>query len=193
MKVETYEATEMDIESMQPEDREEATRLCEELGLTGQERFTQGNDSDAPAIPYRKMTATELNIYSTLLPKTMEISEYSEGPIPLRVLQVIAHAKSMFDHLKIWCPENADIRDPLLVGYIGSEYNGERFILARWGEVLDDISTLARTAGAMSRDKAIIETKKIIERASAHLKSIEQMTPEQAIATGKLVPSYFEP
>lgn len=143
MNVETYEVPEVDCNG-EVESDEEAIALIEKLGLTGQQKLLKKNESgEQVRTPYRKMTAEELFVYRTLCPKTDDVRKYDDGPIPVRVLQVAAHAMDLFEKVQVWYPDNADVRDPVLVGVNGDGYSRmERFILARWGDVLESLSEL---------------------------------------------------
>lgn len=80
MLVETFELEE--VAEQPPELEAEAVALIEKLGLDGQQT----------RIPYRKMTEEETFVYGILCPMRTPLKKYKEGPIPLRVLQVAAHA-----------------------------------------------------------------------------------------------------
>ncbi len=95
MLVETFEAIETDAGG-EVECDAEAIALIEELGLEGQRKLIN-KTGDAPARnPYRKMSIQERFAFRALMPKHVALDKYSDGPIPLRVLQVAAHAKGMF-------------------------------------------------------------------------------------------------
>jgi hypothetical protein len=160
MKVETYEAISVDEQGgaiINEQVSEEALALIDALDLGGQKELLSERESGEEAvttrIPYRQMTAEERAVFGTLFERRISLAKYNDGPIPLRVLQVAAHAMEMFDGIEVWCPEKGR-DDPLLVGVKGgTEYNwaqtrvgGDRFILARWGEVLQPLEAL--------RDKA---------------------------------------
>lgn len=170
MQVETFEVQEVTT-SGKPEDCAEALRLIEELGLEGQ----QSRNQDGKVCPYRKMTKDEAFVYGVLCSQKTPLNKYSDEPIPLRVLQVAAHAKTQFGALEVWHPENADIKDPVLVGVNGSPYSTqERFILARWGEVLDSFEVLKKRAIETWRSKveaSIVEARAKLESDLASLRA----------------------
>lgn len=143
MKVESFEVQE--VESCVGEMAAEAKSLAEQLGLKGQEQFYSEHRREA--CPYRKMTAQEKVVYDTLLPVKTDLEKYADMPIPLRVLQIAAHARSCFPHasLMVWHPSNADDKDPLLVAtqnHPDRSYETQHFILARWGEELEEFGVL---------------------------------------------------
>lgn len=153
MAVETYEIEEVAEEL--PQESEEASRLVAALGLSGQEEMRKAaEEGDAERIPYRKMTEQEVAVFGTLCPAQTPVEQYSEGPIPLRVLQVIAHAKGLFDSLEVWHPKGID-RDPVLVGVKGNTWSGTKYILARWGEELDEWPALLKRAVQTYRELTV--------------------------------------
>jgi hypothetical protein len=88
MKVETYEVEEVkgELETMAADS--EAIELCQKLNLQGQ--LSRTNIGTATRNPYRLMSCEEMFVYSLLCPKKVELRQYKDGPIPLRVLQVAA-------------------------------------------------------------------------------------------------------
>lgn len=147
MKVETYECQETIAEH--PEIAEEAIKYIEELGLKGQISLLSPKTEEKPQsrCPYRKMKKDERFIYRTLCPDTFSAEAFSECPIPIRVLQVFSHAKSLgiFKKYQIWCT-GSQAKDPILVAYDSDAWNAEPFILARWAEELDEWSILVKKA-----------------------------------------------
>lgn len=190
MQVETFEATEFGIE--QPKKvKEEHNSLINELGLNGQMDIVAGDS----VCPYRKMKADEKFAYENICPKKCEAKEYKDGPIPLRVLQVMSHANSLdfFDKFEIWYPDNADVKDPVLVGIVKKDsYDYDRYILARWGEVLEPLPKLIETAGHIAKNKAIAKYKKIKTQVEHNLKFLENSTIDEVISGEmNLDPSFY--
>lgn len=177
MIVETFEIERADDETLNAIRDGEANLLVESLGLSGQERFY--NPDTIEAIPYRKMTKDEGIVYGFLMPKKTEPAKYSDGLIPIRVLQVLQYAKSLdfFTSFEIWHPENADIKDPLLVGVVetktqnswGVGTNYERYLLARWGEPLDTFEVLRDCAKKLYREAVAAKLRMIRTEISAYL------------------------
>lgn len=147
MQVETYEVAESGADG-KIENNDEAVGLIERLNLAGQMELITGPEKQV--FPYRKMTRAECNVYGALCPRKTEISEYKDGMIPLRVLQVAAYVKEtgFIDSLVVWHPESADVKDPILVGLKGGNvyWPNEIYLLARWGEVLEPFSELKKMA-----------------------------------------------
>jgi hypothetical protein len=184
MHVETYEAVETGFDGAVECDAE-ALALIEQLGLEGQQKLVAKNDAgDDVRNPYRKMTADENYVYSLLLSRKVKLDQYDDGPIPLRVLQVAAHAKDHFSTLMVWCPENADVKDPILLGYTGNEYSRERFMLARWGEVLEPLDKLRPLAAAKHRAKLQADCAKAQAKVAADAAAIESMSLDAIASLG---------
>lgn len=161
VQVQTYECEETVAEHVECESA--AVELIEQLGLAGQRDLLArhaGADGDTTKrCPYRKMEADEQFIYRQLCPQRGTLEKYSAGPIPLRVLQVAAHAKSLnfFETLEVWARESAAVDDPVLVGIhkpAGASWGRELFILARWGEALDELPAMMKSATAAWLRKA---------------------------------------
>lgn len=133
MQVETYEVEELFTEQGDKETIEkEAIGLIEKLDLEGQQSLisadSEGKDQ---RIPYPKMKAEEERVFLTLYPVKSKVNKYSAGIIPLRVLQIIAWGKDIFESMEVWHARVAD-PDPVLVGLL----DGDTFLLARWGNAL---------------------------------------------------------
>ena len=175
--VETFECDEV-IGEGHPEVNEESLRLIEELGLEGQKPVDVGGGK--MRVPYMKMTKEQLLVYRALCPESYPPKNYSRSPIPLRVLQVIAHAQPLFTKLEIWDVEDSTIKDPVLVGYDQSGEYGDKafYLLARWGAELDDFFSLRKRAIQALRDRAASDLKKIEVRVRGLLNSIDVMDLE---------------
>lgn len=166
---------------------EEAAALVEQLGLIGQAKiYRKANESGerevAPSIlPYRKMTAQEKSVYEILLPTKSKLENYADGAIPLRVLQIAAHANSLIPSLEggpwalyVWHPKNADYKDPLLVMRKGEEYREQHFyILARWGEELEEFGVMANKAREMYKAKCIAKMEEARQQLEVWIKSAD--------------------
>lgn len=190
MQVETFEIQEVAETTI--EHQGECLKLSEELGLDNQKAFynpTEGLESRV--FPYRKLTAQEKIVYKTLCPVEKDIELYREGPIPLRILQVAAYAKEFAPHqieggtLVIWCPENADIKDPVLLWKEKTgNYDFAYWLLGRWGETLDNFKTLQN----MARTMLVAEYKEKIDKIESEVKTFKdtiESKVDKILATGK--------
>lgn len=175
MQVETYEVPEVDFEG-NVESNDEAVALIEKLELDGQRELI--HPGRGYRTPYRKMTKEEAVVYGAIFEKKTNIAKYKDEPIPLRVLQVAAHAKSLFKELQVWHKPSADIKDPILVGVNGVEWASDRemFMLARWGDCLVPFAELAQVAAKLLREKAMDDIKAIIETAKTRMGLLESMS-----------------
>jgi hypothetical protein len=183
MQIETYECE--TIPSVEFTD--EAIALVEKLGATKQSNFYQEGKA---VIPYRFMTPIEMAVYAIMLPQRDEINAFDSAPIPLRVLQVGAHAKEVLEDgvLVVW-HQGAGKDDPLLTLRIGPSYSGKYYLLARWGEVLEEFSVLMEQASkrhVMKMKVKIAEIKREVESWEANV----DILTLNALANGKTDPPH---
>ena len=191
MQVETFECVETKNEH--PEICLEAVEIIEKLGLEGQQAMV----SKKPGLrgvrcPYRIMTDDEKSVYRQLCPKTTELKRFALEPIPIRVLQVAAHADSLgfFKHLEVWHREQAAVNDPVLVGVRQDDEHTWRdtyWILARWGDALDEWPAMCAQAIRSWKEKAAEKLNEIITSATVDLQRIESAG---LAAVGRGLPSY---
>jgi hypothetical protein len=180
IQVETFEVSEQTTETGAAFDNE-ALELIERLGLDGQASLIRTRETDGDTVtvrnPYRVMTAEESRVYESLLPVRTGLKAYKSSAIPLRVLQVAAHASEFFQTIEVWHPKERVDDDPLLVGInkrrgqFGQEE--ERFILARWGAVLLPFAELREQAVDSLRRKWEARGKSAIAEAEQFLAGIE--------------------
>ncbi len=174
--IETFECNEVAHEPI--EIAEEASGLIESLGLEGQANYVaKVNEKVTQRCPYRLITAEEMAVYRILCPEATKIEKYDAAPIPLRVLQLAAHAKVVISgvRLMVWDKVKHAVKDPVLVGEIGYEWRPEKtYILARWGEQLDAFATMMAQAAEAVRQRLQHEGKRFIDM-------IAEATPEEVL------------
>lgn len=175
MQIETYEIEEHTTEGRDSFEIEaEAEALITSLGLDGQQKLLRASDdpdvTTKTRIPYRRMTAEEARVYKTLYPEASEVEHYDTGPIPLRVLQVVAYAKPLFDGLEVWGPITED-PDPVLVGTLKDGHRVEQYLLARWGDALEPFETLYDRALERLRKKWTAKANEVIAEAQSFIAS----------------------
>lgn len=152
MKVETYEITETSSDGTVDMLDEQAVALVNKLGLDGQKKLVENSGTGTKILlPYQEMATNERHVYELLFPQKTTVEVYESGPIPLRVLQVIAFAKDLFDKLEVWCPSTRAKDDPILVGRKGDQWSGKRYLLARWGDALKPFPELVKEAAVIAR------------------------------------------
>lgn len=189
MLVETYEVTECDVDG-RPESESEALALIESLGLVGQQKLVIPETGERS--PYRKMTAEEKYVISVVCPKKTEVKKYADSPIPVRVLQVAAHAMDLFKHVTVWHPDNADEKDPYLVGSQSDGYSTtEYYLLARWGDELLPWKELVKKAAAKARAQINAACRTMSARALARIESLTEMSDDEIIEAKPQSPSYY--
>lgn len=182
VQVETFECSETAAEPI--EATEEAIQIIEQLGLDGQRELVaplkrEGFDQRCP---YREITAEERFVYSVLCPTRVKIKDYKASPMPVRVLQIAAHAQSLglFDHLEVWDRIDVTVHDPVLVAHTEEHEwraGNKLFILARWGDELETFSVLLKRAVDSYREK-------LIASAQEALAQVTTATPAQIIEKG---------
>lgn len=185
-QVETYACDETVAEPI--EASEEAKRLYEVLGLEGQQEFCHTDDNGMDRRnPYRKMTSEELYAYQTICPTSYKLEEYSNSPIPLRVLETIAYAKEFFEVIEIWDKTSAEVKDPIVVGYVdsGDKWNKSKaMIIARWGEVLETPSVLFKRAIKANRARLIEEANVAVAEAKSALERVKALSDPKIAELG---------
>lgn len=160
MLVETFECQETAEEPI--EAAEEAIGLIESLGLEGQKTLL--SPKEQLRSPYRKIRKDETFVYRTICPVEVSLAQYEASPIPLRVLQIAAHAKSLnlYKGFWVWSQAGAE-KDPVLVASDKEKDwdKGEIYILARWGEELETFAVLLERAVEMVRKKTLQQLKEL--------------------------------
>lgn len=170
MQVETFECTETMSEPA--EASSEALELIEALGLEGQKKLCIKTPHQLDSrCPYREITADEFFVYATLCPERTPLNRYSASPVPLRVLQLAAHANQIdfIKRLEVWDRVSVQIKDPVLVGWtnqhdwyrsVGSD--NRCYILARWGEELETFPVLVKRAMQVARENLIQSAEQVL-------------------------------
>lgn len=175
MKVETYEVEEVQGELGNMAADAEAQELIEKLGLEGQRKLF--NPETCTRNPYRVMSKQEHLIYSALMRNKCSVEKYDIDTIPLRVLQVAAHAKDcgLFESLEVWYSDPAVLKDdPILVGYVRD--GGERRIhlLARWGRALQALEQLEALAVTQARKKLLAQYEEVKRKCEQGIAAIRE-------------------
>jgi hypothetical protein len=195
MLIETYEVLSLDVDAeghvINEVVSEEALALIETLGLEGQQALVQrtataDGETVETRIPYRQTTAEEKAIFATLFPIKTPIHKYKGDAIPLRALQVAAHARTYDLELYVLHPAtNIRQDDPVLVGEAkvapsaSNGYQGrEMYLLARWGEALDDLDTLRAKALPKAIAKLTAEAKLAASKFEAVARNAEEIATQ---------------
>jgi len=187
LQVETYECSETAAEPI--EACEEAVEIMEQLGLDGQKALvSQAENEPAKRCPYRDMTAEETFVFGVLCPAAARLNKYDAGPIPLRVLQVAAHAAGLgiYDHLEVWYVAKQPEPDPVLIGIIGGKYEWEvkaRHLLARWGDELESWVVCRKRALEKKREQ-VSDAYAVLARKLTQLAAADELTADELITKG---------
>jgi len=176
MQIETYEITECQAENVQPEVAEEVVDLIETLDLNGQRKLLKRDDGGkSTRIPYQEMTREEQFVFRVLCPERIAVNEYDAGPIPLRVLQIVAlcNEKQWFERIEIWDRTRGTVDDPVLVGVMRDGYYERLFLLARWGKELDEMPYLLKVAWRTWRNSRLAKLREIKAEVSGAIAQLE--------------------
>ena len=185
MQVETYECSETAAEPI--EACEEAVGIIEALGLEGQKALVATDDGPAKRCPYREMTDEERFVFGVLCPTKTPLTRYNAGPVPLRVLQIAAHANSLgiYRRLDVWHVAKQHEPDPVLIGIIGdSDWSiSGRHLLARWADELESWPVLLKRA--IDRKRAqVADAYGVLMRKLQRLAAGDEMGADELIEKG---------
>jgi hypothetical protein len=186
MQVETYECSETAAEPI--EACEEAVQI--DLGLDGQKSLVKpGEDAQPARCPYRAMTKEEEFVFGVLCPTQTNLKRYEAGPIPLRVLQVAAHAISLdiYKDLQVWHVGERPDPDPVLVGIVADpQYTYSikaRHLLARWSDELESWPVLVKRAVERKRQQ-VADAFAVVARQLQRQATDAEMSAEELIDKG---------
>jgi len=188
--VETYE---QQVES-HPEACEAANSMIEELGLTGQQSLISPDQSDTRC-PYRQWHAIEAEVYGLLCPSVDKVEDYDADVIPLRVLQVLSHAKSLgiYCEFRVLHAANPSVKDPVLVGVPEGQtwQNTKWHILARWGAELDEFPVLMEKASKLKAAQLLDGLRGQQQQINALVARAESAVADGHSLLGKSLPSFY--
>jgi hypothetical protein len=181
MQVETFEQEE--VASLSVEASEEAITLMEKFNLVGQ--LSLCNTETRTLCPYKQLKDEEFLVYKTLCPRTSDLKDFRASTIPLRVLQIISHAKELgiFKIFRV-CSAEGDEKDPVLVAWKENVYEGVPFILARWGEELDAWPELVKKAENLLRKKCKSKSIEMLSKIKIYSESIDTYTLSDFVKYG---------
>lgn len=185
MQIQTYEIEEIkSSEAATMAADSESLALVESLGLEGQKALA--NPETATRFPYPRLSSREALIFGLCFPKHTKLSEYRDGIVPLRVLQVAAYCKQCdfpgAAYMEVWSA-NVPKEDPILVCRTGP-YNNDNYLLARWGESLKSLDDLAKQAAPILKAKLTRTLTDCARRVQDKLKTIDALI-EEAMYTGE--------
>lgn len=179
MEIQTFEIEEK-VGGTTPEIEAEARGLIEKMGLEGQKELVDPSKPEGERFQYPEMTRSDKVVYEVIFPAKTKIEDYSAGIIPVRVLQVAAHAREFCEQITVWHKSVRD-PDPLLVGRRGAEHAGKLYLLARWGDALKDFSELVKEARGLLIVKFTAQIKENISRNQGDLTRVDSLV-EQHLA-----------
>lgn len=180
MEIETFEIEEK-VGGTTPELEAEAIGMIEKLGLKGQQKLvTPTPDGERERIQYPVMTQLEVAVYEAIFPEKTLVEDYEAGIIPVRIMQVIAHAREQFDKVYIWHKKVSD-PDPILVALKKDTKESwiiRCFLLARWGDALMQFGELEKEARVLLEREYRAKFEKSISVAKIKLDSLSSVVEE---------------
>lgn len=155
MQVEIFECHENASEPV--EVFEETVRIIEGMRLDGQKNLVSWDSEQQARRPYRKWTKDEQLVYTELCPKKYRIEDYDRSPIPLSVLRFAENSLEFLpENYRLYVLDRAEIHEecPVLVASKYSwDFGSDTYILARWGEHLDNFKTMLNLAVESKRKR----------------------------------------
>lgn len=193
MEIETYEIEEVAGAALgtTPEVEAEALEMIERLGLDGQRKLVikpDGDDESATEerIPYPKMSASEVAVYSARFPVHDDVAAYNMGIMPIRVLQVVEHARRIFEKVQVWHDKVRD-PDPVLVGKNGND----TFLLARWGDALKQFAEIKAEALEKMKETFLAKAREVKLEAERVIASVDSLVEQKLAGEWAPLPYYL--
>jgi hypothetical protein len=186
MKVETYEIEEPKAE---PQLEAEAVELIDKLNLGGQKTRVVDTGSVAARIPYREATKAERVIFDAVYPKCDNVETYSVGIIPVRVLQVLAHGKDLFDKVNVRYSETT--QEAMVIGVDGPSYQEKWFPLARWGVSLRPIEKLREDAREAIQLDFERKLRNCLDKCNMMIKGIDGLVSDRLAGNEVAMPNFY--
>lgn len=171
MQVELFTLPELDQSA---DDINRRTELLSQLDLPAQVKVQ--------TLRWPILDVVARNVYRALCPETTALKSYDLDPIPLRVLELAALAQPEFAELTVWHPRTGAQTDPVLIARRQADWNAPEYILARWGEVLEDFNTLKLKAAKLIRGNTIATVSKEIHDRELTLKLIRELDDETLLS-----------
>lgn len=180
MEVATYE-----IETLDVQVDDEAIKLAEEFGLTGQVEMMTGKQ----AVPYRPLDSKALKLIESSY-DLMDVSRYKSSVIPIEALKVLAFVQNNWDGCKVVAGQGVvDGNSYVMI----ARKSTEAFLLASWGKPFneEELGPSARLAFHASK---LAKLKQIKGRVDTLIAALEPLSEQEIIATTELgsLPSFFE-
>jgi len=121
-------------------------------------------------IPFKKMSLEDRRMWGVICPAEEKLTEFSGELIPLRVLEVISicNEKEYFNEMMVFS-EKENKKDPILVGIThpdGKSWDKTYWLVARWGEVLENMDTLFERAKVKAMAQMKVIAKDAVARAT---------------------------
>lgn len=143
------------------------------LGLEGQSTL-MAEDEKSP-VPFMRMTAGHVRLFTALCPKRVDITAFSVEPIPMEALALVGLAltEQHFDTLEVWYADGQATTDPVVVGTRGKGKDADRYLVAQWGvedASMDRLYAIARER-LIRTGRSHCESQ--VKQAQGHLDNVE--------------------
>lgn len=161
-------------------------------------------ESTEQKLQFNKFKRDEHGIYQILCPSHKSFkAEQILGMkhIPERIIEVVERSRDMFYEFEIWEAESASEKDPILLGREktldkdGKErdrWYDEIYLLARWGQELENFDVLKKRAIESLSEPVKIELMKIKAKVDFYLSDVP-LFMRDAIKNGSTsIPSFNE-
>ena len=169
MEVETYEIESMQEVNQTTELSEEWIKIVDSCALEGQKDLIKKKEGteETSIIPFPELSEEQERIFAVLCPQRTDVKKFSRQPIPLRVLALVSlcYDKIYFPHFEVWSDKESD---PVLIGKSSNDWQAKKYLIARWGNELDNFTKLKEKAFQKKR----ITTKATLEKEIAEKQSL---------------------
>jgi len=159
---------------------DEWKNLINGMELNGQKKLLSEKDN-IPPIPFLYLNEGMYRILTTLLPTKTKYNEYSNSPIPLKVLSILKMAVDANYFTKILVFHSDEKSDPALVGVTqekinyswGSNIEEKFYLIAKWGDALKSWEVMEHEAIEILKKKCISEYNNIQNKINSSINSID--------------------
>jgi hypothetical protein len=180
MKTEIYLADNIIDTAFDNDKADEWKIKVEQLGMVGQIESVEKSNGNTN--PFMRLNDFQYKILSELFNRSQLINDFNHCIVPLEIVDVIAMAinDKYFDQIKIHYCDNEP--DPVVIGYLYLNDEDRRehkawrmikFLIARWGEELDDWTTMRIKAIEKYRTRTISMCKQNIRSYQRQIEDID--------------------
>lgn len=187
MLIEDYVVKEMDTEGMESDPL--AMEIIDRMNLANQL-------TSSGRISFNTLTKDQQFVINNLFPSYTTVVDYKEC-IPLRILELYERYHDDYEHWIIRHVPPAEVIDPILIAYNGSEWTGkgsinstEVYLVARWGDALEAWSSLYDKAKVVWRQRMRTKLQIILSKVQTDIKLIEDGHQPERIEVADYYPLF---